>query len=157
MFSTSLYRGFHVAWLLPKLFLFYVIPYIYRGSSCLLDTFMWNSVRLIKPDMFKTQLFIVPQNCFSISICGSSIHLAPHVRNLGALFSHIQFITRVCLPILPPKYILHMSICPLSHCLSDSYDSVFIHIFPILSILYSAARLVFEKCKSNQVIPLKYK
>lgn len=63
------------------------------------------------------------------------------------------------LPILPPKYIpntsFHLSLTAITLVqLSLSFRfKWYLFIFPILSILYRAARLAF-KCRSNQAIPL---
>ena len=69
---------------------------------------------------------------------------------------HYQFYLQDTLSICLLSYYHHHS--PSPHCLSDSCNSFhtgfFFYVFPIQSILYSAARLVFDKCKSNPIIPL---
>lgn len=98
------------------------------------------------------------QMYFSISICGNSIHSVPHDRNLGALLISFPLLSPPYLihyqglPVLSPKYIVYKSICPLS--VSQIPTTGSFTFSPSPSILYNTARLVFEKCKSNQVIPL---
>lgn len=114
------------------IYTFYII-YIERGSSCLLDIFIWNCNRLLKPDVFKTQ-FYLPSN----------ILLYINIWELHSLSSSWQkpwclpdFLSPFISPIfnsLPgptnstsKTYSAHVYLSPL--CLSDSYNGLF-YIFP---------------------------
>ena len=132
------------------------------------------SHRLCKPNMFKIQL-IFPKSIssivFSISINSNCIHPVSHDKNLGvwiipspftsphnsihyqAYQFKIQTVFWMCLFCLLSWCHYHS---PSHHCLSDfcnSFHTSVFYIFPILSILYSVARLDSEISRSNEVIP----